>query len=134
MTSAMFLEANCQSAGTSDYPANRGPFRVGGFQALTKLRLSTDQIGSHILTMTNVVVGSRILVIWTSNSTVVYNDIAASSTVVLTLPVYGAGQPGNLLTLRIREATAPGFYQPYETQLSIFQGSSSLFVQQVSDE
>jgi hypothetical protein len=130
----MFLECNCQGAGTSDFPPNRGPFTVGGFQALTKLRLSTDQIGSHVLTLTNVVVGSRIFIRWASTSTVVYNALAATSTVVITLPVYGAGQPGNSLILRIREATAPTFYQPYETQLSIFQGVSALFVQQVSDE
>jgi hypothetical protein len=134
MASAMFLECNCQAAGTSDYPANRGPFLVGGFQALTKLRLSTDQIGSHVLTLTNVVVGSRIFIRWLSVATSVFNDTAHESTVVLTLPVYGAGQPGNSLILRIRSATDAPFYQPFETQIQIFQGSSSIFVQQLLDQ
>jgi hypothetical protein len=134
MTSAMFLECNCQGAGTSDYPPNRGPFRVGGFQALTKLRLSTDQIGSHVLTLTNVVVGSRILIAWASTETVVHNDLAATSTVVITVPVYGAGQPGNNLAIRIRKASAAPFYQSFETQLQVYQGASSIFVQQLSDQ
>lgn len=133
MASAMFLEQNCQTAGTSEYPTNRGPFRVGGFQALTKIRLSTDQIGTHTLTLTNVVVDSRILIIWTSNATVVYNNLAAASTVVISIPVYGAGQPGNDLTIRIRKATNAPYYQPYETQFTAYQGASTIYISQALD-
>lgn len=134
MASAMFIEVGGQGIGTSAFPPSRGPFRVAGFQALSALRLSTDQIGSHVLTLTNVVVGSRIFIRWLSGETVVYNDIAAASTVVLTLPVYGGGQPGNSLIIRIRSSTSAPFYQPLETQLQVFQGASSLFIQQLLDQ
>lgn len=134
MPSAMFLEAAGQGAGAVSLAPNRGPFSVGGFQGLAALRLSTDQIGSHVLTLNNVVVGSRILIIWASTGTVVTNAVVAASPFVITLPVYGAGQPGNDLLIRIRNASAAPFYQPYQTQLQVYQGASSIFVSQQLDE
>ena len=62
MASAMYLECAGQGAGAVGFPATRGVFRVGGFQGLSRIRLSTDAIGGAILTITGLLSGSDVVI------------------------------------------------------------------------
>lgn len=87
---------------------------------------------SHVLTLGNVVVGSRI-VIRNQAKTVVHHDaIAASSTVVITVQVYGDARDYWLVD--IRKASATPFYQRYKTLMTATAGASSLYINQLPDE
>ena len=96
-------------------------------------RLPTDPIGSHTLTLTNVVIGSRIAVRDQADTTTLYDQIAATSTVGISLSVYSAGSPLNDWRIKIRQATNAPYYQPYETLMTATVGSSSIYVSQLPD-
>lgn len=97
-------------------------------------RFPTDPIGSHTLTLTNVVIGSRIAIRDQANTTTFYDQIAATETVGISLSVYSAGSPLNDWLIRIRKATDAPYYQPYETQMTATVGSSSIYVNQLPDQ
>lgn len=97
-------------------------------------KLPTDAIGTHELTLTNVVVGSRVAIRDQANTTTLHDQIAATSTVVITLPVYSVGSPVNDWRIKVRKASAAPFYQPYETLMTAMVGSSSIYVSQIPDE
>lgn len=99
-----------------------------------KLRLPTDPIGTHTLTLTNVVVGSRVAIRDQAGTTTLYDQIASSSTVVIPLSVYAGGSSLNNWCIRVRKASAAPFYQPYETLMTATVGSSSIYVSQIPDE
>lgn len=87
---------------------------------------------SHVLTLTNVVVGSRVVVRDQAKTTTHYNDIAAGSTVVITVTVYGDSRDNWLVD--VRKASAAPFYQRYKTFMSVVAGSSSHYVNQLPDQ
>lgn len=86
---------------------------------------------SHILTLTNVVVGSRILIRDQADTTTHYSADAAASTVVIPITVYSDSRDN--WRIRIRKATASTFYQPYETLMTATAGESSLYISQIPD-
>jgi hypothetical protein len=86
---------------------------------------------THTLTLTNVVVGSRVLVRDQADTTTHYDQIAASSTVEITVTVYGDSRDN--WRIKIRKASAAPFYQPFETLMTATAGSSSLYVNQLPD-
>ena len=94
----------------------------------------TDPIGTHTLTLTNVVVGSRVAIRDQANTTTLYDQIAAASTVVITLQVYVFGSALNNWRIRIRKASSGTTYIPYETLMTATVGASSIYVSQIPDE
>lgn len=96
--------------------------------------LPTDPIGTHTLTLTNVVSGSRVAIRDQADTTTLYDQIAAASTVVIPLSVYAGGSPLNNWRIRIRKASSGTTYIPYETLMTATVGASSIYVSQIPDE
>lgn len=118
----------------SIFGLQRGRMVSAGGLALGAARLPTDPIGSHTLTLTNVVVDSRILIRDQADTTTLYDQIAATSTVVIPLSVYSSGSQLNDCRIRIRKASAAPFYQPYETLATLYTNASSIYVNQLPDQ
>ena len=87
---------------------------------------------SHTLTLTNVVVGSRILIRDQADTTTHYSADAAASTVVVSITVYADSRDN--WRIRIRKATTSTFYQPFETLMTATAGESNLYISQIPDE
>ena len=94
--------------------------------------LPTDPIGSFVLTLTHVIVGSAVQVESQSGPSL-YNGTAATGTVVIPLQVYSAGSPLNELRIKVRKGSAAPYYRPYETQATAQVGSASIFVSQIPE-
>ena len=84
---------------------------------------------SHTLTLTNVVVGSRVFIRDQANTTTHYDQIAAGPTVEITVTVYGDSRDN--WRIKIRKASAAPYYQAYETLMTAAAGSSSIYVNQL---
>ncbi len=102
--------------------------------AIGKLKLPTDSIGSSNLTLINVVVGSRVHIRDQADTTTIYDQLAAASTVVIPLQVYATGSALNDLRIRIRKASAAPTYRPYETLLTATLSPASIYVSQLQDD
>jgi hypothetical protein len=124
--------------------------------SLTVQYLPTDPIGTHSLTLTNVVTGSHIW-IGTQDGTATYfnqqwgaEDYAYDQALLtydeagieynnqydsaIVIPVYSAGSALNDWRIRIRKGTSAPYYIPYETLMTATVGSSSIYVSQIPDE
>lgn len=102
-----------------------------------KIKLPSDSIGSHVLTLNNVVAGSRVHVEEQAGTVILYDSIAGGSgfvSVTVTLPVYAGGSSKNDLRIRVRKGSGSPYYQPYETLTTIAVGASSIYVSQTPDE
>ena len=110
-----------------------GKSRPMGLCVFSVAALPTDQIGSFVLTLTHVIVGSAVQVESQSGASL-YNGTAASSTVVIPLQVYSSGSPLNELRIKVRKGSASPFYQPWETLATAIKGSASIYVAQIPDE
>lgn len=97
-------------------------------------RLPSDPIGTFALTLSNVVVGSRVHVEKSSDGTAYHDSVAANSVVVINLSAYAPGSANNDLKIKVRKATGTPNYQPYETQATALAGAGGVFVSQVLDE
>lgn len=97
-------------------------------------RLPSEAVGYHDLTLTNVVVGSRISVRDQAGTTTLYDQVAATSSVTISLPVYGSGSPLNDWRIKVRKASGAPNYIPYETLATAFVGTASIYVSQIPDE
>lgn len=86
------------------------------------------------MTLTNVVVGSRIAIRDQANTTTLYDQIAEHSTVVISLPIYSSGSSLNNWRIKVRKASGSPNYIPYETLMTAYVGSSSIYVSQIPDE
>lgn len=95
--------------------------------------LPADAIGTASLTLNNVVVGSRILIMDQAGTTTRYNALAAASTVVIPLDAYSPGSALNDWRIRVRKASSAQKYLPYETLMTASVGSSSIFISQIPD-
>jgi len=93
----------------------------------------TDPLGVFTLTLTNVVVGSRVNVSLQAAGTTLYDDVAAASTVVITLSGYTGGSANNDLRIKVRKASSAPYYKPYETLTTALVGSQSIYVSQIAD-
>lgn len=87
---------------------------------------------THTLTLTNVVVGSRISIQDGALTTIHYNAVAATSTVVIPVTVYGDAR--DEWRIKVRKGSESPFYQPFLTQITAFAGSQTIFVSQIPDE
>lgn len=119
--------------GTFDFPSQRGRFVLTGLQCLERQSLPDDAIGVFALTLTNVAVGSAIQIEDQAGTTTLYNGVAATSSTLINLSAYAGGSPLNNLRIKIRKGSAAPFYQPWETLVSAFVGSSSIYVAQIPD-
>ena len=108
--------------------------RAIGVVACSVAALPTDSVGNHSLTLTNVVVGSRIAIRDQADTTTLYDQIAAASTVVITLQVYVFGSAVNNWRIKVRKASSGTTYIPYETLMTATVGASSIYVAQIPDE
>lgn len=117
----------------------RGKSFVLGAQVVAEQLRPTDAQGITIVTLTNMVVGSRYrierqgdgsLATPTGNA----EGVAASSTVPITLDYYGTGSANNDLRIKVRNASGSPTYKPFETLTSIGAASQSLYVGQIADE
>lgn len=97
-------------------------------------RLPTDAIGVAALTLTNLVIGSAVQVEVASTGAVISYTVVASTTLVLTVPVYQSGTAGNFLRIKVRKGNASPYYQPFETLETVFVGSDSIYISQMKDE
>ncbi len=106
-----------------------------GFMAVTLgvQRLSGEAIGAFELTLTNVVVGSRVHVEKQSDGTSYYDQVAAASTVVVSLSAYAPGSANNDLRVKVRKGSAAPYYKPYETLATASSGAQSIYVSQIPD-
>jgi len=96
-------------------------------------KLPTDPIGTLSLTLTNVVVGSRVHVEKQSDGTSFYDELADASTVSIPLSVYSSGSAYNDLRIKVRKGSGTT-YKPWETQATAIVGSQSIYVSQIPDE
>lgn len=87
---------------------------------------------SHTLTLENVVVGSRVHIRDQAKTIVHHDAIAASSTVVITVTLYGDARDAWFID--IRKASAAPFYKRYTTRMTAAPGASSHYVNQPSDQ
>ncbi len=101
---------------------------------ITVAAFPTDPIGTHTLTLANVVVGSRINIRDQANTTTLYDQIASNATVPITLSVYSTGSPLNDWRIRVRKASGSPNYIPYETLMTAIAGATSIYVSQIPDE
>lgn len=83
------------------------------------------------LTLTGVVVNSRVFIRDQANTTTHYDQIASASTIVIPVTLYGDSR--DLWAIKVRKASAAPKYQPFETQMTATPGAASLFVSQVPD-
>lgn len=95
-------------------------------------RLPTESIGTFVLTLTGLVVGSAVQIM-TQTGTAIENRTVASTSEVFNVPAYSSGNALNDLRIRVRKASAAPYYQPYETLAVASVGSQSIFINQVAD-
>lgn len=96
-------------------------------------RFPSDPIGAFVVTLTNVVVGSRVHVEKQDDGTSFYDGVATSSTVSVSLSAYGTGSAYNDLRIKVRKGSATT-YKPWETLATAIVGSQSIYVSQIPDE
>ena len=100
-----------------------------GFQLLPD-----DPIGTFNLTLTNVVVGSRVHVEKQDGAVSFYDEIATTSSVLISLDTYAPGSSYNDLRVKVRKASSSPAYKPFETLSTAIVGSQSIYVGQILDE
>lgn len=105
---------------------------VAGLSSFGVKRLPTDSIGTFVLTLTNLVVGSAIRVETQAGALVEFR-VAAASSEAFNVPAYSPGSASNDLRIKVRKGTSAPFYRPYETLATAAVGSQSIFVSQIPD-
>ena len=105
-----------------------------GDVALDVCRWPTDPIGTFFLTLTNVVIGSRVHVERQGDGMAVYDAVAAASDVTITLNAYAPGNVNNALRIKIRKGTGSPTYRPFETLVTAVVGAQSIYIGQIADE
>ena len=131
MGSAIFGHFMPCNVSTLSYPATRGLMSPNLGVVLSQQRLATDSVGTYVLTLTNLVSGSAIMVEGKDDSALIEYRVAASSSEVFNVPVYGAGGQSNILRIKVRKGTAAPKYQPFETIATARVGSESIYINQV---
>jgi hypothetical protein len=96
-------------------------------------KLPTDSIGTFVLSLTNLVIGSAIRIEVVSTGTLVEYRVADTTTEVFNVPAYSVGSASNELRIKVRKGSAPVLYKPYETIATAVVGSSSVYIAQVPD-
>ena len=116
--------------------AGRGilvPANVGGL-SLGVSRWPTDPIGTFSLTLTNVVVGSRIHIETQGDGTTLHDSVADATSETISLSAYASGSAYNALRIKVRKGTGSPTYKPFETLATAIVGAQSIYVGQIPDE
>lgn len=111
----------------------KAPF-MAGFGFGENALLPSDSLGSCSITLRNIIVGSRYWIGYAAGgSTVVATGVASSTTEVVSVPYYAAGNANNDLRVEVRKASAAPKYQPFESFVTAAAGGGSVYVAQVPD-
>ena len=97
-------------------------------------RLPTDPIGTFALTLTNVVVGSRIHIETQGDGTTLHDSVADATSETISLSAYASGSAYNALRIKVRKGTGSPTYKPFETLATAIVGAQSIYVGQIPDE
>lgn len=134
MGAALYFSVLPQFAGVQELTSTRGPQTPRYGTVLSRGRLPTDSIGTFNLTLTNVVVGSRVHVEIVSTGAAVHDSVAGATTVVISLPAYTPGSASNELKVKVRKASESPFYRPYSSQVTALVGAAGIYIEQQLDE
>jgi hypothetical protein len=97
-------------------------------------KLASDPIGVFTLTLTNVVIGSRIHIETQGDGTTLHDSVADATDETITLSAYASGSPYNALRIKVRKGTGSPTYKPFETLATAIVGAQSIYVGQIADE
>ena len=97
-------------------------------------RWPSDPIGTFSLTLTNVVVGSRIHIETQGDGTTLHDSVADATDETISLSAYASGSPYNALRIKVRKGTGSPTYKPFETLTTAIVGAQSIYVGQIPDE
>ena len=107
---------------------------VFGGHSYGRLPLPIDPIGTHTLTLTNVVIGSRIHIETQGDGTTLHDSVADAATETISLSAYASGSAYNALRIKVRKGTGSPTYKPFETLATAIVGAQSIYVGQIPDE
>ena len=102
--------------------------------ASSRASLPTDPIGTFSLTLTNIVIGSRIHIEAQGDGTALHDSVADTANETINLSTYAAGSPYNALRIKVRKGTGSPTYKPFETLATAIVGAQSIYVGQIPDE
>ena len=111
-----------------------GRSRPMGLRVASVAALPTDPIGTFSLTLTNVVVGSRIHIETQGDGTALHDSVADAASETISLSAYASGSPYNALRIKVRKASSAPTYKPFETLATAIVGAQSIYVGQIADE
>lgn len=97
-------------------------------------RLPTEPIGTFSLTLTNVVIGSRIHIETQGDGTTLHDSVADATDEMINLSAYASGSAYNALRIKVRKGTGSPTYKPFETLTTAIVGAQSIYVGQIPDE
>ena len=102
--------------------------------SLGVFRWATDAIGTFALTLTNLVIGSRIHIETQVAGTTLHDSVVDSTDETIVLSAYSSGSPYNDLRIKVRKGTGTPTYKPFETLATAIVGAHSIYVGQIQDE
>ena len=102
--------------------------------ASSRASLPNDPIGTFALTLTNIVIGSRIHIEAQGDGTALHDSVADTANETINLSTYAAGSPYNALRIKVRKGTGSPTYKPFETLATAIVGAQSIYVGQIPDE
>ena len=111
-----------------------GRSRPMGLRVSAVAALPSDPIGTFALTLTNVVVGSRIHIETQGDGTALHDSVADTANETINLSTYAAGSPYNALRIKVRKGTGSPTYKPFETLATAIVGAQSIYIGQIADE
>ena len=97
-------------------------------------RWPTDPIGTFALTLTNLVIGSRIHIETQGDGTALHDSVADATEETISIPAYSSGNPYNALRIKVRKGTGSPTYKPFETLATAIVGAQSIYIGQIADE
>lgn len=107
-------------------------------ETLSIERLASEPLGSVVLTLTNVVVGSRYRVELAAGGLATPSanaeGVAAATTVAITLNYFTNGSSLNNIRIKVRNASGSPTYKPFETLATLSVVPQSIYVGQILDE
>lgn len=119
--------------GVVQLPTVRGRQYSAEGGCLSTATFPADSIGTFALTLTNVVVGSRVRVERAVDGEALYDGVAASGTVEAALPAYPAGNAYSAIRVKVRKGSSAPYHKPYETLATAVIGAQSIYVSQIPD-
>ena len=104
------MSAGIPTPGLQMFTAARGKTISRGGITLGVCRLPTDPIGTFLLTLTNVVIGSRIHIETQGDGTALHDSVADTTDETIPLSAYASGSPYNALRIKVRKGTGSPTY------------------------